>query len=50
MGKRQLGQGRTSAYKYPPAANTVIEGRKYIAAPQAGRIKSKWPEVNKQSV
>lgn len=49
IGKGRLRQGHFPVYKYP-VANTVMEGRKHIATPQAGGIKNKWPEVNKESV
>lgn len=49
VGKGQLRQGHFPAYKYP-LANNGMEGRKHIATPQAGGIKSKWPEVNTESV
>lgn len=40
VGKGQLRQGHFPAYK-SPLANNVMEGRKHIATPQAGGIKSK---------
>lgn len=49
IGKGRLRQGHFPVYKYP-LANTVMEGRKHIATSQAGGIKNKWPEVNKESV
>lgn len=46
--KAQFGQEHFPGYKYH-LAHTGTEGRKSTATPQAGRIKSEWPEVSKES-